>query len=66
MMRPPDNEPDSEEIETLLDDEDRRVLDRPDVPDDVKSEITERLERWREEELEDEIPDGPPPDDHRY
>jgi hypothetical protein len=65
-MRPPDNEPDSEEIETLLDDEDRRVLDRPDVPDDVKSEITERLERWREEELEDEIPDGPPPDDHRY
>jgi hypothetical protein len=65
-MRPPDNEPDSEEIETLLDDEDRRVLERPDVPEDVKSEITERLDRWREEDLEEETQDGPPPDDRRY
>jgi hypothetical protein len=66
MMRPPDNEPDSEEIETLLDDEDRGVLERPDVPDDVKSEISERLERFHEEDLDEEIEDGPPPDDHRY
>jgi hypothetical protein len=56
-MRPPENEPDAEELEQLLDDEDRRLLDNPVVPDDVKSEVEERLDRWREEELEDETGD---------
>jgi hypothetical protein len=65
-MRPPDNEPDPEELAKLRDDEDRRLLDRPDIPDDVKSEVSERLERLEDEELEDELEDEPPPDRHRY
>ena len=60
-MRPPDNEPDSEELEELVDDEDRELLGKPDVPDEVKAEITERLDRFRDEELAEEIADGPPP-----
>jgi hypothetical protein len=60
-MRPPENEPDSEELENLLDDEDRRLLEKPDVPDEVKSEVSERLERWHDEELEVELEDEPPP-----
>jgi hypothetical protein len=31
------------------------------VPDEVKSEVSERLERWHDEELEDELEDEPPP-----
>jgi hypothetical protein len=65
-MRPPHDEPDSEELEELLDGEDRGLLERPDVPDDVKSEVNERLERFGDELLEDETEDGPPPDDRRY
>jgi hypothetical protein len=57
-MRPPEKEP---ERESLQDDEDRALLDNPNVPDEVKSEISERLDRWHDEELEDEIEDGPPP-----
>ena len=60
-MRPPENEPDSQELENLLDDEERALLDDPSVPDDVKSEVNERLERWSDEELEEEIEDEPPP-----
>jgi len=55
-MRPPENE-----RESLLDDEDRALLDNPNVPDDVKSEVSERLERWHDEELEDELEDEPLP-----
>lgn len=58
-MRPPEGE--SEGRESLSDDEDRALLDNPNVPDDVKSEVEERLDRHREEELEDEIEDEPPP-----
>jgi hypothetical protein len=65
-MRPPDNEPDSQELEALLDDEDRQLLDNPTVPDDVKAEVTERLDRFSDEDLEEEIEDGPPPDRRRY
>ncbi|HTA56070.1 MAG TPA: hypothetical protein VK755_15095 [Candidatus Acidoferrales bacterium] len=60
-MRPPLNEPDDQELEELVDDEDRDLLGKPDVPDDVKAEITERLDRFRDEEYADEIEDGPPP-----
>jgi hypothetical protein len=56
QMRPPENE-----RESLLDDEDRALLDNPNVPDDVKSEVSERLERWHDEELEDELEDEPLP-----
>lgn len=47
-MRPPENEPDSNERKKILDEEERELLDSPEVPDDVKSELTERLERRRE------------------
>ena len=60
-MRPPHDEPDSEELESLLDDEDRGLLDNPSVPDDVKAEVTERLDRWRDEEIEEESEEGPRP-----
>jgi hypothetical protein len=53
-MRPTDMEPVQEELEALLDDEDRELLAEIDVPDDVKVEIDERLERFREEKLETE------------
>jgi hypothetical protein len=55
-MRPPENDSTTDEFETLLDDEDRELLERPDVPDDVKAEVTERLERRHDEELLDEEP----------
>jgi hypothetical protein len=60
-MRPPLNEPDDQELEELVDDEDRDLLGKPDVPDEVKAEITERLDRFRDETYADEIEDGPPP-----
>jgi hypothetical protein len=60
-MRPPHNEPDSEEIEILRDDEERAMLDNPSVPDDVKAEADERLKRFADEDLEAEIEDEPPP-----
>jgi hypothetical protein len=59
-MRPPENEPDDQELEELVDNEDR-VLHRPDVPDDVKADITQRRDLFRDEEYADEIEDGPPP-----
>ncbi|HZV76544.1 MAG TPA: hypothetical protein VFF63_02155 [Candidatus Babeliales bacterium] len=65
-MRPPDNEPNLDELETLVDAEDRALLDKPSVPDDIKAEITERLDRHRDEELADEIEDGPPPDGRHF
>jgi hypothetical protein len=53
-MQPIDTEPDQEELEEFLDDEERRLLDSPNVPDDVKAEVSERLERFRERDLEAE------------
>ncbi len=50
-MRPPEKKPNTDEFETLLDDEDRELLEKPDVPDDVKAEVTERLERRHEDAL---------------
>lgn len=60
-MRPPVNEPDDQELEELVDNEDRDLLGKSDVPDNVKAEITERLDRFRDEIYADEIEDGPPP-----
>ena len=48
-MRPSD-EPIEDEVEEVLSDEERQVLERPDVPDEVKTEIDERQERRREED----------------
>ena len=53
-MRPTDMEPEQSELENFLDDEERTLLDDPSVPDDVKAEIRERLERFRERDLEAE------------
>ncbi len=53
-MRPPEKNPNTDEFERLLDDEDRELLEKPDVPDDVKAEVTERLERRHEDELDEE------------
>ncbi len=58
-MRPTDQEPTEEELDDLLTDEERRLLARDDLPDDIRAEIRDRLERRRIEELESELPDGP-------
>jgi hypothetical protein len=65
-MRPPDNEPSPEDLEKLRDEERRELLEKPDVPDEVKSEVTERLARLDDEELEDELEDELPPDRRWY
>jgi hypothetical protein len=51
-MRPPDNDPTLPDIESVADDEEKRVLGNPSVPDEVKSEIAERLRRFRETDAE--------------
>lgn len=53
-MRNPDNEPQQTSIEHLLTDEERRILSQPNVPDETKAEIMERLERFRESDAEEE------------
>ncbi|MGZ5173136.1 MAG: hypothetical protein ACXWCW_03230 [Burkholderiales bacterium] len=42
------------EIEALVTDEERRVLMDSDVPEEVKTEIVERLDSFRESDLEQE------------
>ncbi len=54
MMQPPENEPTQEEIDALLTGEERQVLDIPGVPDEVKAEIQDALERREEDDLEQE------------
>ncbi|MGZ5256057.1 MAG: hypothetical protein ACXWC0_00295 [Burkholderiales bacterium] len=54
MMRPTDNEPVQKEIEALVTDEERRVVMDSDVPEEVKTEIVERLDSFRESDLEQE------------
>lgn len=53
-MRPTDEEPDQPEIEKLLTGEERRLIEKPEVPEDVKAEILERLEGFDESDLERE------------
>lgn len=60
-MRPTDEEPAQEELETLLDDEDRTLLDEAEVPDEVKTEIATRLETFREDDLDATRGDGAGP-----
>ena len=62
MMRTPENEPAQNEIESMLTAEERQALQDPTVPEDVKSEIAERLERFREQDMEQiEAEDRPGP-----
>ena len=51
-MRSPENEPQQNDIEKLVTDEERRVLDDPGIPDEVKSEVSERLRSFRDADLE--------------
>lgn len=53
-MRPNEKEPQDPEIEALVTDEERRLLENPDVPDDVKTEIGERLDTFHEVDAEHE------------
>lgn len=53
-MFTPKHEPLPQELEGLLTDEERDALSRATVPDDVRAEIFERLERRSETEREEE------------
>lgn len=53
-MFTPKHEPLPQELDRLLTDEERDTLTRTTVPDDVRSEIFERLQRRNETELEEE------------
>lgn len=53
-MRPNEKEPVETEIEALCTDEERRLLSDPDVPEDVKNEIRERLDTFEETDAEHE------------
>lgn len=53
-MRPTDEEPDQPEIEKLVISEERRLIEKPEVPEDVKTEILERIEGFEESDLERE------------
>lgn len=53
-MFTPKHEPLPEELDRLITDEERDVLARPGVPDEVRAELFERLERRRDLEREEE------------
>lgn len=53
-MFTPNHEPLPEEFERLLTEEERDALSRPGVPDEVRAEIFERLERRHEAEIDEE------------
>jgi len=56
MERPAD-QPAHDEVEDLGVAEERDTLDEPGIPDDVKSEIDERIEVLRDSDLDHELPD---------
>lgn len=60
-IRPTDLEPTPEELEALLTGEELSVTHEPEVPDDVKEEILEDIERRRERDAEAEQPEGSSP-----
>lgn len=53
-MRPSENEPVERDIEALCTDEERRILQDPNVPEDVKNEIRERLDTFQDLDAEHE------------
>jgi hypothetical protein len=57
----PDNEPTPDDLEVLLDDQELRSTEKPEVPDEVKEERYEDVERRREVGAErEERPEGAP------
>lgn len=53
-MRPRDQEPAQKDVERLTKDEERSVVGKTGVPDDVKAEALERLDRLDEIDSEHE------------
>lgn len=51
-MYSPENEPAVEEIEKVVTSEEQHALGNASMPDDVKSEISERLRRFSESDTE--------------
>ena len=49
-----DNDPPKTDIEAFIDDEERSLLSDPKVPDEVKNEIRERLDMFRDLDAEHE------------
>jgi hypothetical protein len=60
-MRPTDLEPTAAELEVLLEDEELRVAEELEVPDDVKEEILQNIERRHEAAIEEEQAEGSAP-----
>ena len=56
-MERPANSPPLDDVEDLGVEEERDVLDKPDVPDDVKSEIDDRVDAMRDSDMDHELPD---------
>jgi hypothetical protein len=56
----PDNEPTPDDLEVLLDDQELRSTEKPEVPDEVKEERYEDVERRREVGAERGRPEGAP------
>lgn len=50
----PSNEPSTDQLEALLIDEERDVVEKPDVPEDVRTELLEDIERRQEREIDEE------------
>lgn len=57
-IRPTDREPTAAELEAFLEDEELRVALEPEVPEDVKEEILQNVERRHKADIEDEQADG--------
>jgi len=57
-MRPTDLEPTAPELEVFLEDEELRVAEELEVPDDVKEEILQNIERRHEADIEEEQAEG--------
>jgi hypothetical protein len=53
-MRPRDQEPVQKDIERVIKGEESTVVSKPDVPDDVKAEALERLDRFEDIDSEHE------------
>jgi hypothetical protein len=58
-IRPTDLEPTPDELDALLESEDRHVAEKLDVPDDVKEELLENIRRRHESDEETARADEP-------
>ena len=61
-MWPLDTEPKQDQLEAMQVDEELEFIHMTDVPEDVRSEVLERIERFEETDLEAELPEGTPPE----